>query len=623
MIFQARLGLLLCALRLVSAASSQPERPATAVLASTLVGRGFDLANFLKSYDKAVTNLTTYVIAFSSDPSSKRDFEYAAGYLAGSTSGGTDSIKKAGAVTVTEESGAIAMTLETDVDALRSSLKAKKSTFESAGYCAMVQSVTTDLVSYTEDLTSALLANVASEYLDAVRPVASAINDSYSKAKSDFAGGNCLVPPRSTSTSASVTSATGGSGNVQPSRSSQAGSGTGTSRSSQPQHTGDPPSQAPASASQNHLSVAAKAAIGVGASLGALILIAGAAGICFYRRQRRLPGQVAHQTQKFPNTIVAPSCPELVDTGKTELGIVQIQTAAGLQDTCSPTSRLDLARGPCTPAGPFELGPGVPSVSERDAKPHDAHYGQQQQQQQQLSKLQNERAQQESGGPKVLPAGFSSSGSRYEPPSETSAAEAGRNEQSMKPSSGEEALVQSRELLRKARQRLNDFITARSKPHDLPKERPTYIQLASMLHGQSDIEAKAKFIENAAPPLMIEALITQYHHHVTPAHLRPLYASCQPLYADASGEMSFHPWWGKPRLYERDDPSGQSSVKETPGYRWRYDHGENQAGPSVFIQMTVSVKGDVQLSTGSTSYFLATPEGFTALLQEWDHECGK
>ncbi|KAJ3492952.1 hypothetical protein NLG97_g5038 [Lecanicillium saksenae] len=78
---------------------------------------------------------------------------------------------------------------------------------------------------------------------------------------------------------------------------------------------------------------------------------------------------------------------------------------------------------------------------------------------------------------------------------------------------------------------------------------------------------------------------------------------------------------GSPRLYERDDPSGQYTIKETPGYRWRYDHGENQAGPSTFIEMTVSVEGDVQLSSGSTSYFPATPEGFAALLEEWDNKC--
>ncbi|KAJ3490457.1 hypothetical protein NLG97_g5782 [Lecanicillium saksenae] len=332
--FHTRLGLLLCAFGLISARSSPPEWPAEAELASTLVRRDFDLANFLESYDKAVTNLTTYIIAFSSDLSNKKDFEYAAGYLVGITSGGTDGIKKAGAVAVTEESGAIAETLEKDVDSLLSSLKSKKATFESAGYCAMLQSFTSDLVSYTGDLTSALLANIASEYLDAVKPVASAINDSYSKAKFDLAGSNCLVQPRSTSTSstASVTSTTTGSGNAQSSHSSQADSGSEASRSSQPQHTGDPPRQESASVSQNHLSIAARAGIGVGTSLGALILIAVVISICFCRRRRKMPGQAAHQTQMFPNTIVAPSCPELADTGKTELGGVQIQTAASLQD---------------------------------------------------------------------------------------------------------------------------------------------------------------------------------------------------------------------------------------------------------------------------------------------------
>jgi hypothetical protein len=193
----------------------------------------------------------------------------------------------------------------------------------------------------------------------------------------------------------------------------------------------------------------------------------------------------------------------------------------------------------------------------------------------------------------------------------------------MKSSSGEEALVQSRELLREARQQLDDFITTRSKPHSLPKERPTNIQLASVLHGQEDIESKAKLIENEAPPLMVESLIARYYHRVTPAHLRPIYASYRSLYADDSGQMSFQPWWGAPRLYEREDPSRQSSTKETIGYHWRYDHGENQGGSSTYVEMTVSAEGNVQLSSGSTSYFPATAEGFSALLEEWDKKCGK
>ncbi|KAJ5380942.1 uncharacterized protein N7496_003370 [Penicillium cataractarum] len=82
--------------------------------------------------------------------------------------------------------------------------------------------------------------------------------------------------------------------------------------------------------------------------------------------------------------------------------------------------------------------------------------------------------------------------------------------------------------------------------------------------------------------------------------------------------MMFQPWWGAPRLYERKDLSGQSSTKETPCYHWRYDHGENQGGPSTYVEMTVSAEGIVQLSSGDRSYFLATAEGFSALLEEWD-----
>jgi hypothetical protein len=187
----------------------------------------------------------------------------------------------------------------------------------------------------------------------------------------------------------------------------------------------------------------------------------------------------------------------------------------------------------------------------------------------------------------------------------------------MKSSSGEEALVQSRELLREARQQLHDFITTRSRPHSLPKERPTNIQLATVLYGRGDIESRAKFIENEAPPLMVESLIAQYYYRVTPAHLRPIYASYLSLYADDSGQMLFQPWWGAPRLYEREDPSRQSSTKETICYHWRYDHGENQGGPSTYVEMTVSAEGNVQLSSGP-SYFPATAEGFSALLEEWD-----
>jgi hypothetical protein len=36
--------------------------------------------------------------------------------------------------------------------------------------------------------------------------------------------------------------------------------------------------------------------------------------------------------------------------------------------------------------------------------------------------------------------------------------------------------------------------------------------------GPSDIASKVEFIENNAPPLMVEALIAQYHQRATPAH---------------------------------------------------------------------------------------------------------
>ncbi|GAA4630096.1 hypothetical protein GCM10023196_054040 [Actinoallomurus vinaceus] len=192
--------------------------------------------------------------------------------------------------------------------------------------------------------------------------------------------------------------------------------------------------------------------------------------------------------------------------------------------------------------------------------------------------------------------------------------------------SGREALFRSRKLLKQARQQLDGFITSRSKPQwepDAFRARPTNAQLATVFSGSSDLAERIKAIETAQPGF-VDYLIAEYHRRATPAHLRPIWRSDWAASDDASEQMIYTSWWGSPRLYERevwiwediDRDTEMTLRKETVGYHWRYDHGEDQGGASTYIEMTVNAEGNVELTSAPPySYFPATPEGFSALLE--------
>ncbi|WP_030186385.1 hypothetical protein [Streptomyces sp. NRRL S-813] len=194
--------------------------------------------------------------------------------------------------------------------------------------------------------------------------------------------------------------------------------------------------------------------------------------------------------------------------------------------------------------------------------------------------------------------------------------------------SGEGALLRSRELLRQARQALDGFIASRSKP---PQEsgariqaRPTNEQLATVFSGSSDLASRVQAIENA-PEAFVNALIDQYRRRTTPAHLRPIWRADWDASGSTPEQMIYTSWWGSPRLYEReifiwrdmDRDTEMSLQRETVCYHWRYDHGEDGGGASTYIEMTVNAEGNVELSSAPPySYYPATPDGFTALLEE-------
>lgn len=182
----------------------------------------------------------------------------------------------------------------------------------------------------------------------------------------------------------------------------------------------------------------------------------------------------------------------------------------------------------------------------------------------------------------------------------------------IKSHSGEAALLQSRELLRQARQQLDGFITSRSKSPleetGASKARPTNAQLATVMSGSSDIATRIKSIEKA-PAAFVDHLIAEYHRRATPACLRPIWHPSVDASGDSlgrSGQMIYTSWWDSPRLYEREvwlwrnmhRDTEMDLQKETISYHWRYDHGEGQGGASTYIDMTVNAQGNVQLSRG-------------------------
>jgi hypothetical protein len=205
-----------------------------------------------------------------------------------------------------------------------------------------------------------------------------------------------------------------------------------------------------------------------------------------------------------------------------------------------------------------------------------------------------------------------------------------RREGDIESHSGEEALLRSRELLKQARQQLDEFIASHSKPSQetgaASRPRPTNSQLATVMSGDSDLTTRVKAIESA-PPGFANALIAEYYRRSTPPHLRAPRPAHWGSDGDESGDAparTYTFWYGSARLYERevwlwrnmDRDTEMSLQRETLCYHWRYDHGEDQGGASTYIEMTVNAEGNVEVSSAPPySYFPATPEGFSALLE--------
>ncbi|KAK4147372.1 uncharacterized protein C8A04DRAFT_24614 [Dichotomopilus funicola] len=427
-----QLGFVWCAIGLVAAVQPPPSQSDVA-FTSALVRRTLDLSTYFKSYDTAVKNLTTYVDVFASDPRRSYDFGYAAGFLISFMSGGAKVIGDSGA-SVTDEVPGVIETVRRDVSTLATTLISQKPAFERAGACTYLHNATSDLATHHAELTTALLAKLPTDYQEFAQGFATSIGGEYLKASAAFADGNCTDGSSSGSGSSATSignpgepSATGGSGSgtnptYDPSQTGGVGSPDQTGSSGQSSPTGDAGNQInPGRTSSDALSDGTKVGIGVGVSVGVLSLIGGALALWFCLRRRQQP----QQTPVYSNTAIMPPYPEAEDTGKRELGGVEIQSPPGKSPAPSPAVAVAAAEQPYpqpyplpsteldgrqqTPApvgmdnrqhtpgpvelsnrvhtpGPVEMGPAVPPTSELSAHPYhvyDPGYNQQPQLQQQ------------------------------------------------------------------------------------------------------------------------------------------------------------------------------------------------------------------------------------------------
>lgn len=399
------LGFALCAFSIAAAVQPPPSLGGY----SALVRRDVDLAYYFKVYDAAVKNLTTHTNPSSSDPRNGYDFGYAASYLVGVMDGGASSIQKSGA-SVSDAVPSVIQAVQDDVGTLVTTLISKKSAFELVNACETLRMITSDFVTHNANLTSTLLAKLPSDYQETAQGFASSIGSSYLKASSAFAEGNCIDGSGSSSSTTSIAnpgapSPTGGSG-TSPTYDPNPTDGTGqpsqTDNSGQPSQTGDSGNQNnPGRTNSDALSAGAKVGLGVGVSVGVLSLIGGALALWFCLRRRQQP-----QTPVYSNTAIMPPYPEVEDTGKRELGGVEIQpppqkspapssVAAAVvagQPYSQPSTELDGRQhtpGPVvmdnrqhTP-GPVEMEPAAAPTPELSIHPYhvyDPGYNQQPQQ---------------------------------------------------------------------------------------------------------------------------------------------------------------------------------------------------------------------------------------------------
>ncbi|KAH6618241.1 hypothetical protein B0J18DRAFT_274637 [Chaetomium sp. MPI-SDFR-AT-0129] len=427
-----QLGFVWYACGLVAAVQPPPSQ-SDAFFTSALVRRTLDLSTYFKSYDTAVKNVTTYADIFASDSSRSFDFGYAAGFLIGLMDRGTQVVGSSGA-SVTDDVPGIIETVRRDVSTLATTLISQKPAFEHEGACTFLHNATSDLVAHHANLTTALLAKLPTDYQEFAQGFATSIGGEYLKASAAFADGNCTDGSSSGSGSGSSAtsvgnpgepSATGGSGSganptYDPSQTGGVGSPDQTGDSGQSSPTGDAGNQInPGRTSSDALSDGAKVGIGVGVSVGVLSLIGGALALWFCLRRRQQP----QQTPVYSNTAIMPPYPEAEDTGKRELGGVEIQPPPRKSPAPSPASAVGAAGQPYpqpypppsteldgrqqTPApvgvdnrqhmpgpvelsnrvhtpGPVEMGPAIPPTLELSAHPYhvyDPGYNQQPQQQ--------------------------------------------------------------------------------------------------------------------------------------------------------------------------------------------------------------------------------------------------